>query len=78
MRISHQAFQHLKEAFTTAPVLKHPDPEQPYIIEVDASETGVGAILSQCFRDELKMHLASFPASSLLLSAITTLATKNL
>ena len=42
-----QAFQHLKQTFTTAPILKHPDPTQPFVVEVDASETGVGAVLSQ-------------------------------
>ena len=45
--VAEQAFQALKVAFTTAPILKHPDPEQPFVVEVDASETGVGAVLSQ-------------------------------
>ncbi|XP_048012262.1 scavenger receptor cysteine-rich type 1 protein M130 [Megalobrama amblycephala] len=35
------AFNHLKEAFTTAPLLVHPDPEKQFIVEVDASTTGV-------------------------------------
>ncbi|KAK3554732.1 hypothetical protein QTP70_033146 [Hemibagrus guttatus] len=42
-----QAFNTLKTAFITAPLLAHPDPELPFIIEVDASTTGVGAVLSQ-------------------------------
>lgn len=41
------AFQTLKTAFTTAPLLRHPDPEKVFLVEVDASTTGVGAILSQ-------------------------------
>ena len=44
---AERAFQNLKEAFTSAPILKHPDPQQPFVVEVDASETGVGAVLSQ-------------------------------
>ncbi len=38
-----QAFGHLKERFSTAPILHHPDPE----CEMDVSSTGVGGILSQ-------------------------------
>ncbi|KAK3529945.1 hypothetical protein QTP86_009331 [Hemibagrus guttatus] len=42
-----QAFDKLKTAFTTAPLLVHPDPELPFIVEVDASTTRVGAVLFQ-------------------------------
>lgn len=41
------AFKQLKEKFTTAPILHHPDPEREFIVEVDASNTGIRAILSQ-------------------------------
>ncbi|KAI2647695.1 Transposon Tf2-11 polyprotein [Labeo rohita] len=44
---AHEAFQHLKHLFSTAPLLHHPDPELPFTVEVDASTTGVGAVLSQ-------------------------------
>ncbi len=44
---AQNAFQQLKNRFTTAPILHHPDPEQEFIVEVDASNTGIGAILSQ-------------------------------
>ncbi|KAI2667669.1 Transposon Tf2-9 polyprotein [Labeo rohita] len=42
-----KAFDDLRHRFTTAPILHHPDPERPFIVEVDASSTGVGAVLSQ-------------------------------
>ncbi|KAK3531089.1 hypothetical protein QTP70_010364 [Hemibagrus guttatus] len=42
-----QAFDTLKTAFTTAPLLVHPNPELPFFGEVDASTTGVGAVLLQ-------------------------------
>ncbi len=44
---AQNAFQQLKNLFTTAPILHHPDPDQEFIVEVDASNTGIGAILSQ-------------------------------
>ncbi|XP_053572111.1 uncharacterized protein LOC128662330 [Bombina bombina] len=37
---SNQAFHHLKELFSTAPILHLPDPELPYTLEVDASNVG--------------------------------------
>jgi len=36
------AFAVLKERFTSAPILVHPDPSRQFIMEVDASDTGVG------------------------------------
>ncbi|KAI4885284.1 hypothetical protein NFI96_013685 [Prochilodus magdalenae] len=41
------AFEELKRRFTTAPLLQHPDPTKPFVVEVDASNVGVGAVLSQ-------------------------------
>nr|XP_008302615.1 PREDICTED: uncharacterized protein LOC103374318 [Stegastes partitus] len=41
------AFETLKSLFTSAPVLKHPDPSLQFVVEVDASDTGMGAVLSQ-------------------------------
>ncbi|XP_047234893.1 uncharacterized mitochondrial protein AtMg00860-like isoform X1 [Girardinichthys multiradiatus] len=40
-------FQDLKKKFSQAPILVHPDPSKQFIMEVDASDTGVGAVFSQ-------------------------------
>ncbi|XP_040197563.1 uncharacterized mitochondrial protein AtMg00860-like [Rana temporaria] len=41
------AFSTLKELFTSASILSHLDPTLPYLLEIDASETAVGAVISQ-------------------------------
>ena len=41
------AFQQLRTAFCTAPILAHPDFSMPFKITRDASEVGLGAVLSQ-------------------------------
>lgn len=47
------AFEKLKVAFTTSPVLAHPDSSRPYVVETDASDFALAAILSQY--DDLKV-----------------------
>ncbi|GJP60477.1 hypothetical protein CLOP_g17693 [Closterium sp. NIES-67] len=42
-----EAVEQLKQALTSAPVLILPDPERDYVIEVDASDQAVGAVLMQ-------------------------------
>ena len=44
----------------TAPILVHPDPDRQFIIEVDATNTGVGAILSQRSAGDAKVHPCAF------------------
>ena len=41
------AFSKLKILFSSAPVLIHPDSSAQFVVEVDASDSGVGAVLSQ-------------------------------
>ncbi|KAH9779621.1 hypothetical protein KPL71_007762 [Citrus sinensis] len=44
---AEMAFKQLKEALTSPPILRLPDFTQQFVIDCDASGTGVGAILSQ-------------------------------
>lgn len=54
------AFQKLKELFTSAPILSHPDTNKQFILEVDASDSGVGAVLSQRAESDGKLHPCAF------------------
>lgn len=42
-----EAFTKLKQVITTTPILAMPDFTEPFIIEIDASGDGIGAVLSQ-------------------------------
>ncbi|KAF6216167.1 hypothetical protein GE061_000506 [Apolygus lucorum] len=42
-----EAFADIKSALTTPPVLGHPVPGAPFVLDTDASDRGVGAVLSQ-------------------------------
>jgi len=46
-----QAFNQLKDHLTSAPILAMPDWTKPFILDTDACETGIGAVLSQCHPD---------------------------
>ncbi|KAL0159647.1 hypothetical protein M9458_043372, partial [Cirrhinus mrigala] len=54
------AFQTLKQAFTQAPLLTHPDPDLPFVVEVDASSTGVGTVLSQYHGTPARLHPCAY------------------
>ncbi|KAI5087008.1 hypothetical protein C0J45_24433, partial [Silurus meridionalis] len=44
---AQRAFEKLRKMFCASRLLRHPDPQLPFVVEVDASSTGVGATLSQ-------------------------------
>ena len=58
----------LVDAFTSAPVLKHFDPDLPAIVETDASDFALGGILSQ--RNEGRLHLVAFHSRKFTLAEI--------
>ena len=51
-------FEELKQRFTSAPILRHYDPELPCIIEYDASDFAIGTVLSPEF--EGRLHPVAF------------------
>lgn len=57
---AEEAFQELKGRFISAPILVHPDPSRQFVVEVDASDIGVGAVLSQRAATDLKLHPCAF------------------
>src|SRR5438552_5276647 len=62
---NHQvAFQRLKQAVTTAPVLVQPNPTKPYTIETDSSDFGLGMALYQQGEDG-KLHPVAFDGRKL-------------
>ena len=60
-----KAFDYLRTAFTTAPILRHFDPERPTIIEADASDFTIGAVVSQVAPEDGKLHPIAFYSKTL-------------
>ena len=54
-----EAFESLKQAFTTAPILAHVDPTKRFILEADASDFALGSVLSQN-GDDGQLHPVAF------------------
>jgi len=56
---AEQAFSELKHCFTSAPILAHFEPQRPVIVETNASDFTLGAVLSQR-DDENHLHPIAF------------------
>ena len=55
----NNSFLQLKKCLTSSPTLLYPDPAKPFIVECDASNYAIGAILSQR-DDENKLHPVAY------------------
>ena len=57
---AEKAFLELKARFVSAPILVQPDTNRQFVVEVDASESGAGAVLSQRSPEDNKLHPCAF------------------
>lgn len=62
--VHQKAFEYLKESLTAVPLLVYPDPNKPYVLYTDASDTCIGACLTQeCDGDEKPIYYLSHKLS---------------
>ena len=57
---AEDAFLALKSLFSSAPVLILPQPSRQFIVEVDASDAGIRAVLSQRSEEDQHIHPVAF------------------
>src|SRR5467141_3972730 len=60
-----KAFGALKHTFTTAPILVHFNPDNPIVVETDASDYAIAAIISQVSPDDGDIHPIVFYSCSM-------------
>ena len=53
------AFKDLRQRLLQAPIMTHPDFNRPFILDTDASDVGIGAVLTQVGSDGLQ-HVIAF------------------
>ena len=62
---AREVVQMLKEKILTSPLMAFPDFAKPFLLEMDASKEGLGAVLSQK-RDDGRFHPVTFGSHSLM------------
>ena len=60
-----KAFEDLKAAFTTAPILRIPDDVNPFRLSTDASDFATGAVLAQMDPEDTLWHPVAFYSKAL-------------
>ncbi|KAK3544898.1 hypothetical protein QTP86_028506 [Hemibagrus guttatus] len=58
------------QSFISTPILLHPDPNRPFIIKVDASSCGIGAVLSQRHGSPGKVYPCAYFSRKLMLADV--------
>jgi len=59
----HDAFQQIKQALISAPIVQPPDWDLPFEVRCDASDCAVGAVLGQ--RKDKKLHAIYYASRTL-------------
>lgn len=65
-RGAHQSFRAAHPDVTSAPVLKCPDPEKQYFLEVDTSAFALGGVLFQHREDRRRQDVGYFSKALML------------